>query len=91
MSDKILSCTVEKSTNGDVIQYYVQYPVEHGSLSTSFCVFITAEEMSNSSDQSEAITIANGKALATKNSWISNLPSTISTVTISQEQDVVLE
>ena len=91
MPDKILSCTVEKSTNEDVIQYYVQYAVEHDSQTTCFFVFVTAEEMTDSSNQSEAITIANGKALLIKNSWISNLPPIISTVTISQEQVVVLE
>jgi len=90
MADKIMSCVVEKNANDEVIQYTVSYEVEHETAKNSFCVCVKAEEMTDAMSQSEAITKANVKALAIKDAWIAMLPPSVSTVLISDPQDVTL-
>jgi predicted nucleic acid-binding protein len=73
MADQITKCDVIKDSESNPIQYDVEYSVESGSDTNTFCVVVLASEMTDSTDTDEVKTKANVKAKAVKDAWVADL------------------
>jgi len=69
----------------------VSYEVEDGGKSNSFVEVVLASEMTDSTSESEAKTLANAKASTRKASWVTaKATATSLTETTSTEETVTL-
>jgi hypothetical protein len=89
MSDKITQAVAIKDGE-TVVQYDISYDVYHDGKANSFCVVVSAAEMTDPSDEAEAKTKANVKAKAIKDAWVAGLPGSVAESKEDMEGEVSL-